>query len=132
MTTITIYAIREDMVFGGDAEIQVADAVKSPIPAGHTRVSPYPIPAGHYAVMQGGWNYVEGDAPVYPDPVALASQQTASIRSERDGLLTASDWTQVADAPVDKAAWATYRQALRDIPQQEGFPATVVWPSQPK
>jgi len=56
----------------------------------------------------------------------------AGIRVQRDSLLSASDWTQVADAPVDKAAWATYRQALRDVPQQEGFPATVVWPTQPE
>ena len=38
------------------------------------------------------------------------------MRLERNRLLAASDWTQVADAPVDRAAWATYRQALRDIP----------------
>ena len=38
------------------------------------------------------------------------------VRMHRDGLLAASDWTQVADAPVDKQAWATYRQALRDFP----------------
>jgi hypothetical protein len=54
-----------------------------------------------------------------------------AIRAERDRKLVESDWTQVLDAAVDKAAWATYRQALRDIPQQEGFPATVVWPTQP-
>ena len=56
---------------------------------------------------------------------------TAGIRLRRDTLLSASDWTQVADAPVDKAAWATYRQALRDIPQQEGFPTVIVWPDKP-
>jgi DMSO/TMAO reductase YedYZ molybdopterin-dependent catalytic subunit len=55
-----------------------------------------------------------------------------SIRAERDTLLTASDWTQASDIPqATKDKWATYRQALRDIPQQEGFPATVVWPTQP-
>jgi hypothetical protein len=57
--------------------------------------------------------------------------QSANVRKRRNKLLSASDWTQVADAPVDQAAWAAYRQALRDIPQQEGFPATVVWPTQP-
>lgn len=55
----------------------------------------------------------------------------AEIRTERDIKLTESDWTQVADAPVDKAAWATYRQALRDIPSQAGFPNEVVWPVEP-
>lgn len=52
-------------------------------------------------------------------------------RAKRNALLTASDWTQVADAPVDKAAWAAYRQALRDVPNQDGFPANVVWPVAP-
>ena len=55
----------------------------------------------------------------------------ATERSKRDGLLAKSDWTQVADAPVDKAAWATYRQALRDVPAQSGFPTTISWPSAP-
>ena len=53
------------------------------------------------------------------------------IRSHRDMLLKESDWTQVADAPVDQAAWATYRQALRDVPQQAGFPHEVDWPAKP-
>jgi hypothetical protein len=131
MTTITIYKIAENMVFGGDVEIEVADAVKSPIPAGHTRVSPHPIPDRHYAVMQGGWQYVEGEPPVYPDPVAVANEQAANIRSQRNTLLSESDWTQLVDAVVNQEAWAAYRQALRDIPQQEGFPSNVVWPEKP-
>ena len=50
------------------------------------------------------------------------------VRGHRDRLLAQSDWTQVADAPVDKTAWAIYRQSLRDIPEQEGFPNEVTWP----
>ena len=38
------------------------------------------------------------------------------MRKVRDSMLKESDWTQVADAPVDKTAWATYRQTLRDVP----------------
>lgn len=56
----------------------------------------------------------------------------ARVRAERDNLLTASDWTQVADVPVDKEAWAVYRQALRNLPKQSGFPFKVVYPLQPK
>jgi hypothetical protein len=41
-------------------------------------------------------------------------------------------WTQVADAPVDQAAWTTYRQALRDVPDQAGFPADIKWPVAPE
>lgn len=55
----------------------------------------------------------------------------ANVRGARNGLLASSDYTQLADAPGDTAAWATYRQALRDIPAQEGFPFTVTWPTEP-
>jgi len=54
-----------------------------------------------------------------------------AARAERDRLLAACDWTQVADAPVDASAWAAYRQALRDVPQQSGFPENIVWPVSP-
>lgn len=78
-------------------------------------------------------NAVTGEVTVIPydppveDPVVAASR----VRSRRDKLLSSSDWTQVADAPVDKTSWATYRQALRDITIQEGFPTDVVWPTEP-
>ena len=55
---------------------------------------------------------------------------TSRMRIQRDRLLVESDWTQVADAPVDQQAWATYRQALRDFPAswtagpQANFPDT--------
>jgi hypothetical protein len=58
--------------------------------------------------------------------------QSANARKRRNKLLSASDWTQVLDAAVDQAAWATYRQALRDSPQQKGFPWEVQWPEQPE
>jgi hypothetical protein len=61
----------------------------------------------------------------------LDAEAAKGIRAERNRLLSESDWTQVDDAPVDKAAWATYRQALRDITSQEGFPHSVVWPTKP-
>jgi hypothetical protein len=58
--------------------------------------------------------------------------RSTAVRAERDRLLAASDWTQVADTPVSQVAWATYRQALRDVPQQAGFPHDVTWPSKPE
>ena len=57
--------------------------------------------------------------------------QAASVRAERNEKLAASDWTQLADSTADKAAWATHRQALRDITAQEGFPWTIDWPVAP-
>ena len=55
----------------------------------------------------------------------------AAVRVQRDRLLSESDWTQVADAPVDRQAWASYRQTLRDIPQDFASPDDVVWPEVP-
>lgn len=57
--------------------------------------------------------------------------QANTVRAERNRLLTESDWTQVADAPVDRTAWAGYRQSLRDVTAQAGFPFNIVWPEQP-
>jgi len=71
------------------------------------------------------------EMPAYnPDERAL-EQEAEEVRTQRDALLKESDWTQVADAPVSQTAWADYRQALRDVPQQEGFPQEVVWPNKP-
>jgi len=62
---------------------------------------------------------------------ALNTTQAEAVRKQRNDKLAACDWTQVEDAPVDKAAWATYRQALRDVTSQDGFPWTVNWPEAP-
>ena len=61
-----------------------------------------------------------------------SSEQATKVREIRNQKLKDSDWTQVADAPVSQLAWATYRQALRDIPSQQGFPWDVQWPTQPE
>jgi hypothetical protein len=53
------------------------------------------------------------------------------IRSKRNNLLALFDYTQMADWPGDKEAWATYRQALRDLTQTYTNAADVVWPSKP-
>jgi hypothetical protein len=69
-----------------------------------------------------GWNVV-----------ALPDEDAArNARAVRDAEIATSDWTQVLDAPVDRAVWAAYRQALRDIPQQVGFPHDIVWPVAPQ
>ena len=59
------------------------------------------------------------------------AEQAKSVRATRATKLAECDWTQVDDAPVDKTVWATYRQALRDISAQEGFPWTITWPESP-
>ena len=62
---------------------------------------------------------------------ARNAAQAASIRASRNDKLAECDWTQLPDAPVDQAAWAIYRQALRDVTVQDGFPWNVTWPQEP-
>ena len=59
------------------------------------------------------------------------TEQAANVRNSRTEMLKDCDWTQIADSTADKAVWATYRQALRDITAQSGFPWTITWPTQP-
>lgn len=61
-------------------------------------------------------------------------EETAAknVRQHRDQLLSSSDWTQGKDIPeATSAPWAVYRQALRDLPAQEGFPYLITWPPKP-
>jgi hypothetical protein len=67
--------------------------------------------------------------PDFPD--ATNAQKWEQIRRWRNRELNATDWTQVADAPIDKAAWATYRQALRDLPAQGGQAEAAIFPVAP-
>jgi hypothetical protein len=100
--------------------------------------------ANAHAVKFGGFTHETLDGPigywvVDGNSITLDTDQEAAdilaakwarIRAERDALLAASDYTQVADAPGDTAAWATYRQALRDVPTATS-PDDVVWPTEP-
>lgn len=60
------------------------------------------------------------------------AEQAANVRQQRTEKLKDSDWTQITDSTADKQAWATYRQALRDVTAQSGFPWTINWPTQPE
>lgn len=66
---------------------------------------------------------------VDPAPIVVTWE---SLRAKRDELLSGSDWSQLPDAPVDAAAWATYRKALRDLPTTYPDAATAVWPTKPE
>jgi len=67
------------------------------------------------------------DAKVAADNAALE----ATERATRDDLLKATDHYGLSDVPMTDAMTA-YRQALRDVPQQEGFPQTITWPTKPE
>jgi hypothetical protein len=71
-----------------------------------------------------------------PPPAPTPEQLAEQARNHRNQLLADSDWTQLSDARAamgaEKAAeWDSYRQALRDITAQPGFPTSIVWPAKP-
>jgi hypothetical protein len=78
---------------------------------------------------QGAFGPVADFVPYVP----TQEEKVAIIRAERDALLAATDWTQLPDVPeAIREAYAVYRQALRDVPQQAGFPDDVEWPVKPE
>lgn len=92
-----------------------------------------------YAITSTGWRAVAdasdlqaGETIAESIPQLLADViACAEMRGQRDAMLRACDWTQVTDAPltdVQRLAWQAYRQALRDVPEQPGFPTTITWP----
>lgn len=79
-------------------------------------------------------NYVVSDGKVVDrvyDQELKFEEESSQVKLLRDSMLLQSDWTQLPDSPVDKSAWAEYRQALRDLTSQEGFPYNVNWPVKP-
>ena len=67
-------------------------------------------------------------------PGPTDEELAVEVREERDALLSATDYLFYVDSPYSAdtvAAYRTYRQELRDVPQQEGFPQTIVWPVRP-
>lgn len=85
----------------------------------------------------GEWEYI----PLTDEELAEIAAQTEiadldmnRIRGQRDGMLSAADWTQLGDAALgDHTAeeWATYRQSLRDLPSVYSRVSEVVWPNDP-
>lgn len=89
----------------------------------------------HYDLMMGQTNGMRIDGDENGNPILREHDPSTDVdvRAIRDSLLRETDWTQLPDIPqVIKDKWATYRQELRDVPEQQGFPADVVWPIKPE
>ena len=93
--------------------------------------------ARHHATPEGNIPFTaeeeaEWDAMEAAYAASADTRKAAEIRTERNAKLAATDWTQAADVPQSvKDSYAPYRQALRDLPTQSGFPNQVVWPVAP-
>ena len=119
----------ESQLSAGQAFVEgTGSALDSYVDSGVLRRATTPQPSkGHVLLGSGEWVDVRS-------PEQAEAEQAAAARSVRDGLLRDCDWTQLPDSPLSaevRAAWAAYRQALRDITEQPGFTASVEWPAAP-
>ena len=124
--------------------------------------APAPTPSGEYksvgrnGVVQdanGNWVQAYTERDMFSDyvdeegvTVTKASQEEAytatknaeaalAVRNTRDGLIASCDWMAIKAFEAGTTVgtdWATYRQALRDVTNQEGFPNDITWPAQPE
>ena len=128
MKTVTIYS--QDT--GGIHSCITCPSHEIPlnIPEGHAAIEGF-YSAEHFTVENG----IPKEKPT-KTPEEIEAEELAKaweqLRRDRDFKLSVCDWTQVPDAPVDRDAWAVYRQALRDVPQQAGFPTDIIWPEKPQ
>lgn len=130
---MNVYQTDIDGVFVGitTADQDPMDASNTLIPAGCVETAPPSTTDAQFARWDGtAWAVEDIPAPE-ADPDDEPVDPVVAARAKRDSLLIASDWTQVADSPVDPAVWVTYRQALRDITDQGGFPNNITWPTKP-
>jgi hypothetical protein len=83
--------------------------------------------------IDGKWYTKYSVADIDAEAIAAKdAEQAKNVRADRNTRITATDWTQGKDIPDNiSSAWAAHRQALRDVPSQEGFPWTINWPVAP-
>ena len=105
------------------------------MPANSTEIEPPPEKDGFKIKWNGSeWIYEELPTEKEEKREKTKEEKEITARNERNFKLTFSDWTQLDDAPLtaeQKKAWAVYRQALRDVPEQAGFPDAIEWPEEP-
>ena len=96
------------------------------------------IPTPHVVVTDEQWqtsldnnyNSINSDGSGSVVDFSTDAEKTSMVRGARDAKLTATDWRALSDVTMSDA-WQTYRQALRDVPAQDGFPTNVTWPVEP-
>ena len=115
-----------------DEQLAAQGFVKVNLYRDHNRLTQKLVPST--PVLENGWVYKVAVADLTAEEIQSAKDSAMSqIRGTRNSLLTACDWTQIADSTADKIAWATYRTALRNLPATiTGDPRTFNdWPHNP-
>ncbi len=112
-----------------EAEANPLEPGKFLIPANCTEVTPKIVKRGFSQLFDGkAWVYINNERTNKHFVLTIHS------RDHRNLLLKESDWTQGLDTPeyIDRKAWRKYRQQLRDVTLQKGFPEKIIWPEKPK
>lgn len=114
-----------------NGEAVTAIVTSSVAPAGYVSISAELIPPELFADL----NAYTFDGQYFHKRTASEEESKGvalmQLRMKRDRLLSSCDWTQAPDAPVDRSAWAVYRQSLRDLPSNTIDPRSPVWPTPP-
>lgn len=102
------------------------------LPAFSTAIEPPAFLEGYYRKWNGTeWIQEALPEPLPPSPEPPITEEQA--RAERNNKLLESDWAMLTDVPIsNRSEWVTYRQSLRDVPQQAGFPTDIDWPAKPE
>ena len=140
-------SVAEYPVFAGDIMLRLPNtSFPNPFqpPDNYVAVAGVPQPPCTYAEniveatpqkIDGTWTQIWDVVPATPEQIEeRTARQADEVRTDRNKRLAECDWTQLQDSPLDpeaKAAWAFYRENLRMVPQQPGFPWNVQWPPQP-
>jgi len=128
---MNVYQTDSNGVYVGitTADQDPLDGTNSLIPAGCVQTVPPIMTDKQLAKWDGVKWSVENIPVVEPDPEPEPLSLAETARAKRNQLLVASDSMALADRITDE--WRTYRQLLRDVPAQAGFPSNITWPNEP-
>ena len=128
---MNVYQTDLDGVFVGTtvADKDPLDSTNWLIPAGCVQIAPPTITDKQFAKWDGAKWGVETIPVVEPEPEPEPLSKAETVRVKREELLMISDKMAVVDRITDE--WRVYRQSLRDVPAQDGFPNSVTWPVEP-
>ena len=129
---MNVYQTNNDGVFVGitTADQDPMDASNMLIPAGCVETAPPSMTEGQIARWDGSVWAVEDIPTPEAEDEAEPVDPAKEARAERDGLIAATDWWALSDRTMT-AEQTAYRQALRDITGQAGFPTNITWPTKP-
>lgn len=137
-------AVAEYPVYAGDIIRRFPDTsfpIPFEAPDGYEEVLQEPPPSVNHLsnLREGTPEFVDGILvqswivePATPEEIQdRTERKSAEVREQRNSLLLESDWTQLPDSGINKEPWIEYRQALRDVTVQPGFPWEIGWPEKP-